>query len=294
LRHNLLIAAAALASCLAVPGLSQAQSRGLTSFGNTGYGIFGGDGSGLSGQYNGGYTASFGRNYAYSTDQYSNLANVANQGGNVQTLSRYGLGTSTYGNTLSPYLNLLRGGGSSAAVNYYGIVRPQIESQRDWATAYKQAERQGENELRARQGLDNLTEQFQEWATQYKQAELEGEKQARIRNGEPGEAEYKDWASTYKDQEIKGEAKAEKDRSRSRQRAANLRQAQAMKELEAELTASTSGPSVTPGLDSGLTQYQPPGTASQFRSMQHYYPTQGAPVSRIGGGSGGGAGRGGF
>ena len=282
MKHQGLVAAIAFAGFLAAPGLSQAQSRNLSSFGNTGYGIFGGETTGLSGQYNGGFASPFGRNFAYSTDQYANQANVANAGGFIQTLSKYGLGTSTYGTTLSPYLNLIRGGGGNAAINYFGIVRPQIQEQRDWASAYKQAERQGEEAQRLRQGLENANEQLRDWAVAFKQAEREGEKQARVRLGEPPDTDYREWASSYKDQELKGEAKAEKDKYKSKQKAANLRQAQALKELEAELSASGPGGTVTPSLAEGLDTFHFPGTPSQFRALQHYYPSQGGPVSRIG------------
>ena len=39
------------------------------------------------------------------------------------------------------------------------------------------AERIGEEELRARQGLDNNNQSFVDWSLAYKQAEFEGEKE---------------------------------------------------------------------------------------------------------------------
>jgi hypothetical protein len=274
-----LLAAAAFAVWLCFPGQSQAQSRGL---GNGGTGMFGGDGSGLGGLYN---SSAYGnrRNYTFAQDPYAGAANQTSNSSYVQTLGNYGLGSSSFGTTLSPYLNLLRSGG--VVGNYVGNVRPQLNQQaQNWATQYKLAERQGEEEMRSRQGVGQ--QEVRDWASGYKLAEREGEKEARIRAGEEGEPEYKDWATSYKDQEIKGEAKAEKDRSRSKQRAANLEQAKALKELDAELSASADRSVLSPSLGSGLSTYHGPGYGSQFRTYTHFYPTQGGPVGRIGGGAG--------
>jgi hypothetical protein len=41
-----------------------------------------------------------------------------------------GFGRPPSGPTVSPYLNLRRGGGSSPAINYYGLVRPQLDVNR--------------------------------------------------------------------------------------------------------------------------------------------------------------------
>lgn len=63
---------------------------------------------------------------------------------------------------------------------------------------------------------------------------------------------------------------------KSKQRAANLRQAKELKELEADLSAG--GPAdqskyvAPPSLAAGLQTYHGKGTASQFRSATHYYP----------------------
>lgn len=279
-----IIAAAALVGCVIAPPIANAQVN-ANRLGNSGYGIFG-DGSSINGSYSGGAQGGFNRNYAYNQSQIGNYATQAYSGSYIQPLSRYGIGANGSGNSvISPYLNLLRPGNS--AVNYYGIVRPQIRQEAingDWATSFKQAERQGEEELRARQGLENNYQALVDWSQAYKQAELEGEKEARRRAGENPEPEFKDWATSYKDQEIQGEAKAEKDRARSKQRAANVRQAKALKELEGELAGSDPNRAVAPpSLASGLQSYHGPGTASQFKSMTHYYPTQGQPIGRIGG-----------
>jgi len=278
------MAAAALAGCMIAPSVVNAQGNRNRLGG--GYGIFG-DGSNINGSYNGSASGNFGRNYSYGQSQVGNFASQAYSGSNIQPLSRYGLGANGSGNSvISPYLNLLRPGG--AAVNYYGVVRPMQRQEAingDWATSYKQAEKQGEEELRARQGLENGYQALVDWAQQYKQAEFEGEKEARRRAGENPEPEFRDWATSYKDQEIGGEAKAEKDRAKSKQRAANLRQAQALKQLEGELTGGgdTNRVVAPPSLASGLQSYHGPGVPSQFKSMTHYYPSQGQPIGRLGG-----------
>ncbi len=281
-----LLTAAALAACFSMlPSVSQAQVVNPNGMG--GYGIFG-DGSNINGVYNGAASSfSSNRNYAYNRSQIGNFSQGAYNGSYIAPLGRYGLsanGTGTNG-ALSPYLNLLRPG--NAAINYYGLVR-QAQRQEaingDWATNFKQAERIGEEELRARQGLDvNMSNV--DWSQGYKQAEIEGEKEARRRAGENPEPEFKDWATSYKDQEIQGEAKAEKSRAKSKQRAANLRQARELKALEGELAGSSdaSKNAALPSLASGLQSYHGPGYPSQFKSMTHYYPSQGAPISRIGG-----------
>jgi hypothetical protein len=265
------------------PSIASAQVN-ANRLGNSGYGIFG-DGSNINGSYNGSAQGNFGRNYSYNQSQVGNYASQAYSGSYIQPLSRYGLGANGSGgnSVISPYLNLLRPG--STAVNYYGIVRPQVRQEAingDWATNFRQAEKLGEIELRARQGLET---DLVDWAFGHQQAFKEGEKEARRKAGENPEPEFGNWSSSYKDQEIAGEAKAEKDRARSKQRAANLRQAQALKELEGEL-AGGGDPNrnvAPPSLASGLQAYRGPGTASQFKSMTHYYPTQGQPVGRIGG-----------
>jgi hypothetical protein len=280
-----IISAAALAGCILLPSAAHAQLNS-NRLGNSGYGIFG-DGSNINGSYNGSASGNFNKNYSYNQSQIGNYATQAYSGSYIQPLSRYGLGANGSGNSvISPYLNLLRPG--NTAVNYYGIVRPQVRQEAvngDWATNFKQAERVGEEELRARQGLENNYQAFVDWSQAYKQAEFEGEKEARRRAGENPEPEFRDWATSYKDQELQGEAKVEKDRAKSKQRAANLRQAKELKELEGELAGNADpGRGVAqPSLASGLQSYHGPGYASQFKSMTHYYPSQGQPISRIGG-----------
>ena len=175
-----------MASFLLLPSAahlqSQSSNRGLA---NGGYGIFG-DGSNINGSYNGGsYANSFNRNYAYNPSQVGNYAQQAYSGSYIQPLGRYGIGANGGGSNLSPYLNLLRPG--NTAVNYYGLVRPQLRQEGingDWATNFKQAEKLGEDELRARQGLDPNQSNI-DWSQGYKQAEIEGEKEARRRRREP-------------------------------------------------------------------------------------------------------------
>lgn len=286
MNHSRIILAAALAGCMLVPSAARAQVN-ANRLGNSGYGIFG-DGSNINGSYNGSAHSNFNRNYAYNQSQIGNYATQAYSGSYIQPLGRFGVGANgTGGNSvISPYLNLLHSG--NTAVNYYGVVRPQIRQEGingDWATNFKQAERIGEEELRARQGLDNNNQSYIDWSLGYKQAEIEGEKEARRRAGENPEPEFRDWATSYKDQELQGEAKAEKDRAKSKQRAASLRQAKALKELEGEL-AGSGDPNravAPPSLASGLQSYHGPGYPSQFKSMTHYYPSQGQPISRIGG-----------
>ncbi len=287
MNYTRLLTAAALVSCIVLPSAARAQSQ-YNPIGG-GYGIFG-TGSNLAGVYTGPNTSNFGRNYNYTPSQIGNFVQAAYTGSNVQPLGLFGLGANGAGGNssiLSPYLNLLRPG--SAAVNYYSGVRPALRQNAingDWATNFKQAEKIGEEELRARQGLENALVNV-DWSQGYKQAEQEGEKEARRRAGENPEPEFRDWATSYKDQEIQGEAKAEKDRMKSKQRAANLRQAKELKELEAELSAG--GPAdqskviAPPSLAAGLQSYHGPGYASQFRSMTHFYPSQGLPIGRIGG-----------
>lgn len=235
-----LMAAAALVSCIVLPSAARAQVRTNTAFGG-GYGIFGG-GSNLAGVYTGVPSTGFQRNYSYTQSQVGNFTQSAYTGSNIQPLGLYGLGANGAGGNssiLSPYLNLLRPG--SAALNYYSGVRPALRQNAingDWATNFKQAERIGEEELRAQQGLDNPLN-LVDWSKGYKEAEFEGEKEARRRAGENPEPEFRDWAVSYKDQELQGEAKAERDRMKSKQRAANLRQAKELKELEAELSAGS-------------------------------------------------------
>jgi hypothetical protein len=289
MKYSPLLAAAALSSCFSLPVAAQAQLIGRGN-GNSGYGIFG-DGTSLNGVYNGtGYANQFNRNFAYNQNQIGNFAQQTYSGSYVQPLGRFGLGpngSAGQGNSaLSPYLSLLKTG--NAAVNYYGLVRPQMRQggvNGDWATNYKQAEKQGEEELRAQQGLDPNLSQV-DWSQGYKQAEFEGEREARRRAGENPEPEFRDWATSYKDQEIQGEAKAEKDRLKSKQRAANLRQARALKELEGDLsgTATDVGKYVAPPtLAMGLQNSRGPLNASQFKSMRHFFPSQGLPISRIAG-----------
>jgi hypothetical protein len=279
MKYSRLIAAAALAGCMLLPSAVQAQTNPNPNggLGNGGYGIFG-NGSNMAGVYSGAANNSyFGRNYNYNPSQIGNFVQSAYTGSYIQPLGLYGLGANGSGSNLSPYLNLLRPG--NAAVNYYSGVRPQAHQNNvngDWATNYKYAERMGEEQLRALQGYDNNNYNNVDWALGYKEAMFEGEKEARRRAGENPEPEYRDWATSYKDQELAGEAKMDRDRSKSRQRAANLRQAKELKELEGELSADPNKQVSPPSLASGLQSYHGPGYPSQFKSYTHYYPNANA------------------
>lgn len=281
-----LLTASTFALVLIVPGVSRAQMSYQAS-GNRGYGMFG-QGSGLGGMYSGQYATQFSRGYVYNQDPNAGLAYQNSSGNSAYAgpLGKFGLGTGSYNNTISPYLNLLRPG--SAAVNYYGIVRPMQQQQAfDWGTSYKAAEKAREDELRASQGLDRGGMGNVDWSVGYRQAQIEGEKEARIRAGEPGDTEYRDWATSYRDLELRGETKADQNRSKSRQRAANLKQAQALRELDAELSAGGNAPFVQPQLASGLQSFQGPQVPAAHRNYTHFYPSQGGPVGRLGGGAGG-------
>ncbi len=279
--------AVALTGCCLLPGTVQAQTnnRGL---GNAGYGIFG-DGTNLNGIYNGtGAAGTFRRNYAYNQNQIGNFGSYG--GAYIAPLGAYGLGANGTGtnSVISPYLNLLRPGGlglnggftgSGGRGGFYGGG-----TNGDWASSFREAERIGEEELRARQGFDGTNWTHVQWSLGYKQAEIEGEKEARRRAGENPEPEFRDWATSYKDQETQGAAKMEKDRSKSKQRAANLRQAKELAALEGELSGSSDSKNVAPpSLAMGLQSYHGPGYPSQIRALTHYYPSNGQPISRIGG-----------
>jgi hypothetical protein len=272
MNYSRIRAAAALASCILLPSIVQAQNAN-GGLGNSGYGIFG-NGNNLAGIYSGSANNNnFSRNFTYNPSQIGNYTQGAYTGSYVQPLGLYGLGANGNGNNLNLNLNLGRFG--SGSINSYAGLRQfnQNSVNGDWATNYKQAERLGEEHERTL--LGNGDDNFQNlipWALGYKEAMFEGEKKARIRAGEEGEPEFRDWATSYKDQELKGEATAEKDRSKSKQRAATLRQARELKDLEAELSADPNKQVAQPSLALGLQGYHGPGYPSQIKSYTHFYP----------------------
>ena len=264
-------AAAALASCILLPSIVQAQNAN-GGLGNSGYGIFG-NGNNLAGIYSGAANNNnFNRNYNYNPSQIGNFTQGAYTGSYVQPLGLFGVGANGSNNNSSLNLNLGRYGNGTINLNVGLRNFNQNVTTGNWATNYKQAERLGEERERTLLGNDDGNQDLIPWALGYKEAMFEGEKKARIRAGEEGEPEFRDWATSYKDQELKGEATAERDKSKSKQRAATVRQARELKDLEAELSADPNKQVAQPSLASGLQGYHGPGYPSQIKSYTHFYP----------------------
>lgn len=248
------------------PGLGAAQSGSTSSsLGRSGLGIFGGQ-SAYGGQQNySGFSSS--RNfYQFGQSSYSNISQAYSRGTNVQTFH----GSSN----VSPYINLMRSG--NAAVNYYGSVRPQVEQQyRDWATSYKLQERRAEEaEMRRRGYEDGERGAIVDWALDFKRREKEGEREARLRRGEP-DIDMGDWGDTYQEQMARGEAKANREKrgGGNSQKANDVRTAQRLKQLEAQMGATAERNVPNPAILLGTDSFKGPGYPSHFRSYNHWYPT---------------------
>jgi len=123
MRYSRFLLTATLVGSLGLPAAARAQFNGGTSDRN--YGIFGG-GTGANNPSNGsGFGASSGRGGISNQNSFGGGFSQGAGVGSVGALAGpSGIGSSR---TVSPYLNLRGSGGGNAAINYFGIVRPQIQ-----------------------------------------------------------------------------------------------------------------------------------------------------------------------
>jgi hypothetical protein len=260
MKNSRLLATAALAACLGVPAIANAQFNNGAP-GSSGYGIFGGGTNGVSGQ--------FGRG-SFSQGSFGQGLGTA---GGIGRTSAVGLGASP---TVSPYLNLLRPG--NAAVNYMSLVRPQIQQNAintQYNNNFQQTDRLLlEQQRQTRQMIDPglANADFQ---TDSRRPVPVAQSQARPRTAEPADSELRDWANPTKSPDAGSGNSRE-----ARRREANLRQQQELKALEKELAASADN-SKAAG-NTGAPPDRVPGTPYGYRPINHYFPSQGG-VNRLGG-----------
>ncbi len=262
-----LLAAATLASCLSLPAAARAQFANGPA-GSSGYGIFGGGTAGASG--------SFGRTSGFSQGGFGGSSSQGLGGAAAGGAGRSAVGIGA-GTTVSPYLNMLRPG--NAAVNYYSLVRPQVQQNAintQSAMNFQQTDRLLlDQQQQARQGLDPALANM-DLTPGARRADPVAQADARRRAVDNvADPELRDF-SGKKAQDTTGSTD-------SRQRDLNSRQARELKALEAELAAnSDSSKAAATGQGTGAPPDRIPGTPYGFRPANHYFPTQGT-TNRLGG-----------
>ena len=264
MKSSRLLAAAALASCLSLPAVATAQYG--SPAGSSGYGIFGGGTSGAS--------SSFGRSSGFSQGGFSGSSQQGfGAGSSAGGLGRSAVGVGA-GATVSPYLNLLRPG--NAAVNYYALVRPQVQQNtlnNQYSTNFQQTDRMLlEQQQQVRQGLDPNLSNLDLQAGNRPAAPVDPRRRTADTAADP---EVRDWANS----KGQNDPVTSKD---ARQREASARQAKELKALEAELAANADSSKAATGQGTGAPPDRIPGTPYGFRPANHYFPSQGTP-NRLGG-----------
>jgi hypothetical protein len=262
MKASRLLAAAALASCLSWPAAARAQ---YTAPGSSGYGIFGGGTAGAS--------SSFGRTGGFSQGGFGGASQGFSGAGGFGRSATMGMGS---GATFSPYLNLLRPG--NAAVNYYALVRPQVQQNAintQYATNFQQTDRLLlQQQQQARQGLDAGLASV-DLTPAAKPAAPIAQADARRRAADnTADSEVRDWAGN-KSESASGAKEA-------RRREASLRQARELKALEAELAVNADASKATASPGAGAPPDRIPGTPYGYRPVNHYFPNQGT-TNRLGG-----------
>lgn len=284
MKYSRLLAISALAGSLALPATAVAQSSN--------YGIFG-NGTSQNGGFNSsGASGSFGRSGFGSSGQMGIGGGI---GGGIGRTSAVGVGS---GNVVSPYLNLLRPG-TSTAVNYYALVRPQIRQDAintQYSNNIQQADRMLSNQQQyIQQTLEPLLNPAEVPASSNLRTEPTTQPEPRRRMATASktnnaDADFHDWASDFKDQSGVTDPRSSLD---SRQREAKLRQAKELKELEKELlgeSSSSTTDATSPAQSSaaplrGRSVSSFPG-ATGLNSLRpttnHYFPAQGATSRGMG------------
>jgi len=280
MKNSSLLMASALAGSLVLPAAVMAQ-------GSSNYGIFGNGAGQNTGFSNAGFGNSSAGRSGFGQGQ-SGFAGQQSFGGAMGRSPAIGMGSGA--NVVSPYLNLLRPG-SSAAVNYYALVRPQIRQD--------QINTQYSNNI---QQADRMLQNQQQWLNQNVEPYLNNTEampaigrtpepttsqptEQRRRVTQNADTGFHDWATDFKDQGAPADSRS----MDSRQREAKARQARELKELEKELLGET------PPAGTSTTQAQTPTqqgqarTAPTFpapvglsRSANHYFPKQGGSSNRTG------------
>lgn len=285
MKYSRLLVMSALAGSLALPATAMAQ-------GSSNYGIFG-NGTGQSGGFNNsGASGSFGRG-GFGQSGFSNSSQMG-MGGGIGGLGRTSALGAGSGNVVSPYLNLLRPGNgvAGAAINYYGLVRPQVRQDAintQYSNNIQQADRMLTNQQQfIQQNLEPLLNPAEAPATSNLRTEPTNQPEPRRRvatasKPNNADADFHDWASDFKDQSIVTDPRLSLD---SRQREAKLRQAKELKELEKELLGeSNSSTDTTASAPSSAAQSRgrsisPFPGATGLNSLRptsnHYFPAQGA------------------
>jgi hypothetical protein len=252
MKHSRLLMAVALASSFGLPIAVQAQ----VTNGSASYGIFGGG------------TPQGGGGFGVSSSGQQGLGTGA-----VGSFGRSSTSALTPP-TLSPYLNLARTG--NAAVNYYALVRPQVQQNAfntQVGTSIQQTDRllysqhqtarpaydpYGANEL-APNALPSNS----------RTPEPAAPAAQRRRASDDADAGPKDWASGAKDSGFTGDVGTGED---ARQRAASLRRAKELKALEDELSGNADSSTTPPARTAGAQPTYPPGLAAMLRPANHYFP----------------------
>jgi len=262
MKSSRLLAAATLASCLSLPAVATAQFG--SPAGSSGYGIFGGGTAGASSSF--GRSSGIGQGgFGGSSQSFGGAAAAGGMG-----RSAVGIGAGT---TVSPYLNMLRPG--NAAVNYYSLVRPQVQQNAintQYANNFQQTDRLLlEQQQQVRQTLDpSLANMDLQSAARRidPAAQAAAQRRATDTGADP---EIRDWSG-------KADTGTSKD---AKQREASARQARELKALEAELAANADSSKASTGQGTGAPPDRIPGTPYGYRPANHYFPTQG--TNRLGG-----------
>jgi hypothetical protein len=215
-KYSHLFVTAVLAGSLSLPAAVQAQ---VNSGGTTNYGIFGG-GTNTGAGFSRGSSSGFGQSQSGGFGQQGLGGGASAAFGRSAAL---GVGSSS---TVSPYLNMLRGG--NPALNYIALVRPQVRQDQlngQAALSFQQTNQAlSEQQQRIRQDLDpNLANA--DVPQSYRKVDPNAQTNRRRANAND-DADFHDWASSYKDQDGLNGAKSSQD---SRQRATSLRQAKELR-----------------------------------------------------------------
>jgi len=127
MKYSRLLLIATLVSSLGLPAAVRAQFNNGGASGSN-YGIFGGGTSTSRASSGSGFGSSSGRSAGSGQSSFgqSSLGGFSQGAGGASLGASSGPSSLGSSRTVSPYLNL-RGSGSNAAVNYFGVVRPQIQ-----------------------------------------------------------------------------------------------------------------------------------------------------------------------
>jgi hypothetical protein len=179
--------------------------------------------------------------------------------------------------TVSPYLNLVGARGTSAAVQYFGIVRPQIEQNYgEWANDFRMMQLEGEirKNRQTNSELEGDLRRYGDWAQAFQRYQMEGEEAKRNLLGQGGDEGdlVGDWAETYPQRVRAGEEQAAQRGRRATRYRNEVDADRQLKDFYREVTGPSAPSASIPFPSLGLGGYRGTDLRSRFDSYSHYYP----------------------